>query len=150
MASNDSSNMLRIVKIIQQYGYPGKSLVGVPTNETAFYVIQHSRLIKQYLPLVKQAADKGELPFRLYAMMLDRQLMFEGKEQLYGTQASGYAAKDPTTGKEQQKFFIWPIKDAAGVNQRRRQAGFEQTVEENAKRLGTTYRVLTLEQAKKM
>ena len=38
----------------------------------------------------------------------------------------------------------------AGVNRRRKQAGFEQTVEENAKGLNTTYQVLTLEQAKKL
>ena len=38
----------------------------------------------------------------------------------------------------------------AGVNRRRKQAGFELTVEENAKGLNTTYQVLTLEQAKKL
>lgn len=30
------------------------------------------------LPLIKRAADQGELPLRLYAMMLDRQLMNTG------------------------------------------------------------------------
>ena len=84
-------------------------------------------------------------------MMLDRQLMFNGDEQVYGTQARGYAVKNPTTGEMQQGYFIWPIKDAAGVNRRRKQADFEQTVEENAKGLlNTTYQVLTLEQAKKL
>ena len=36
----------------------------------------------------------------------------------------------------------------AGVNRRRKQAGFEQNVEENAKGLNTTYQVLPLKQAK--
>ena len=144
----DSSNMLRIGQIMRQHGYPGKTLVGTPSNEAAFYVIQHTPLvIKQYLPQVKQAADKGELPFHLYAMMLDRQLMFDGKEQVYGTQGKGYAVKNPTTGELEQRIFIWPIKDAAGVNERRKKAGFELTVEENAKRLNTTYRALTLAEA---
>ena len=147
----DSSNMRRIGQIMRQYGYPGKTVVGIPTNEAAFYVIQHTPLvIKQYLPQIKQAADKGELPFRLYAMMLDRELMFDGREQLYGTQARSYATKNPTTGAMEQQFFIWPIKDAVGVNERRKKAGFDQSVEENAKRLNTTYQVLTLAEAQEM
>ena len=150
MQRNDSSDLRRIDQIMRQYGYPGKSLVGVPTNEAAFYVIQHAPLatINQYLPQIKRAAEQGELPFRLYAMMLDRQLMYQGQEQVYGTQGRSYTVKNPTTGQLQQKMLIWPIKNAASVNQRRKQAGFEQTVEENAKRLSTTYRVLTLEEAK--
>jgi len=151
MARIDSSNMRRIGQIMRQYGYPGKMLVGTPTNEAAFYVIQHTPLIiKQYLPQVKQAADKGELPFRLYAMMLDRELMFDDKKQVYGTQARSCATKNPTTGEIEQKLFIWPIEVAAGVNERRKKAGFDQTVEENARRLNTTYQVLTLEEARKM
>ena len=152
MQRNDSSDLRRIGQIMRQYGYPGKSLVGTPTNEAAFYVIQHSPLatINQYLPQIKQAAEQGELPFRLYAMMLDRQLMYQGQEQVYGTQGRGYTVKNPATGQLEQEILIWPIKDAAGVNQRRKQAGFEQTIEENAKRLNTTYRVLTLEQAKEL
>ena len=152
MQQNDSTDLRRIDQIMRQYGYPGKSLVGTPTNEAAFYVIQHAPLatINQYLPQIKQAAEKGELPFRLYAMMFDRQLMYKGQQQIYGTQGRGYTVKNPTTGQPEQKILIWPIKDAAGVNQRRKQAGFEQTVEENAKRLNTAYRVLTLAQAKKL
>ena len=86
MQRTDATNLARVQAILKQYGYPGKSLVGVPTNEAAWYVIQHEpALIPQYLPMMKLAAEKGELPFARYATMLDRQLMFEGKEQLYGT-----------------------------------------------------------------
>lgn len=148
--SIDSSNLARVEQIIKSYGYPGKSLVGVPSNEAVFYVIQHSDMIDKYLPLVKQAAERKELPFRLYAMMLDRSLMYQGKEQIYGTQAQGFQVQDATTGKREMRFVIWPIKDAATVNQRRKKAGFEQTVEENAQRLGVEYQVLTLEEVHKM
>ena len=58
--------------------------------------------------------------------------------------------KNPTTSEFQQKFFIWPVKNTAGVNQCRKQAGFELTVEDNAKGLNTNYQVLTLEQANKL
>jgi hypothetical protein len=151
MLRTDSLNILRIRTILKQYGYPGKTLVGEPTNEAAWYVIQHSEDIDKYLPLIKKAASKGELPFYLYAQMLDRQLMREGKEQLYGTQAMGYNVTNPATGRrEGQRPFVWPIKDAAGVNARRQKAGFKNTVEQNAAIMGIPYRVVTLEEVAKM
>lgn len=150
MIKADSSNSERIERILNQYGYPGKKLVGVPTNEAAFYVIQHSQKIDKYLPVVKKAAEQKELPFRLYALMLDRSRMNQGKEQIYGTQARSFEAFNPQTGKKEFKMIIWPIQNASTVNRRRKKAGFDQTVEENAKRLGTNYTPLTLEEVKKM
>jgi hypothetical protein len=141
MLQTDTTDMRRVRAIIRRYGYPGKTLVGTPSNEAAFYVIQHSNSIPQYLPLIKQAADKGELPFRLYAMMLDRHLMGLGKPQVYGTQGRGYNG---------QASFIWPIEDPTHVNERRKKAGFELSVEDNAKRLNIPYQVLTMEQVRKM
>jgi hypothetical protein len=142
MMRTDATNLPRVQAILKQYGYPGKSLVGTPTNEAAWHVIQHApELIPQYFPLMKAAAETGELPFQLYATMLDRKLVFENKEQLYGTQAHNFN----NTG-----WFIWPIQNPAQVNQRRKQAGFKTTVEEVAARLGVSYKVLTLEDVAKM
>ncbi|SDY86149.1 DUF6624 domain-containing protein [Hymenobacter psychrophilus] len=150
MLETDSSNIQRVSQLIAQYGYPGKSLVGEPTNEAAFYVIQHSNRIGRYLPLIREVAEKGELAFSQYAMMLDRQLMNENREQMYGTQGAGFELTNPATGQKSYQQLIWPIKDAATVNERRQQAGFEQTVEDNALRLGIPYRVYTLEEVQKM
>jgi hypothetical protein len=141
MLATDSSDMRQVRALIRRYGYPGKKLVGTPTNEAAFYVIQHSNSIPQYLPLIKQAADRGELPFRLYAMMLDRYLMNLGKSQVYGTQVLNYNGQVP---------FIWPIEDPAHVNERRKMAGFDLGVEQNAQRMNIPYHVLTLENVRKM
>ena len=136
MRRADATNITRVQALVAQYGYPGKSLVGAPTNEAVWHVIQHNpAMIPQYIPLLKRAAEKGELPYYRYAMMLDRQLMNEGKEQLYGTQVLGYNGQQP---------FVWPIQNAAQVNQRRQQAGFSTTVEQNAAALGVTYRVMSL------
>lgn len=151
MLRTDSTNLVRVKQILKQYGYPGKTLVGEPTNEAAWYVIQHSPDIDQYLPLIKKAAGKGELPFYLYAQMLDRQLMRAGKAQLYGTQAFGYNVLNPKTGRrEAQPPFVWPIKDPQRVDERRKKAGFPTTVEQNAANLGIPYRVLTLKDVEKM
>lgn len=142
----DSLNTVRIEQIIKIYGYPGISLVGKPTNETAFYIIQHSKMIDKYLPIIKEAAEKNELSFVLYAMMLDRSLMFHDKEQVYGTQGSGMSVNNKKTGNWENLSFIWPIKDPATVNQRRKAAGFDQTVEESAKSMGIDYKVYTLDE----
>ena len=143
----DSVNLVRVEAIISQYGYPGKSLVGTPTNESAFYVIQHSSRIPQYLPLIEQAARQGELPFVRYAMMLDRKLMNEEKPQVYGTQ--GYGVK--VAGSSDFTLFIWPIQDPGHVNERRQKAGFPDTVEAYAKdRMGVEYRVLTVDGVRRM
>lgn len=64
MQRADVSNLARVQALLRQYGYPGKSLVGAPTNLAVWNVIQHNpATIPQYLPLVKAAADQGELPF---------------------------------------------------------------------------------------
>jgi hypothetical protein len=151
MLHTDSANLRRVRGLLKQYGYPGKTLVGEPTNEAAWNIIQHSDAIRQYLPLIKKAAKRGELPYRLYAQMLDRQLMRAGKPQLYGTQGMSYSHTNAATGqREAQPPFIWPIKDPAGVNERRRQAGFTSTVEQNAAALGIPYRPVTLAEVAKM
>lgn len=134
MAEIDRSNIKRVRQIIKQYGYPGATLVGLPTNEAAWYVIQHSEDIAHYFPLIEQAGKRKELPFDLVAMMQDRLLMGKGKEQVYGTQVRC----------ENSECYVWPIANPAQVNQRRKQAGFKSTVEENAKRLGVEYKVRRL------
>ncbi|MBG8555203.1 DUF6624 domain-containing protein [Hymenobacter guriensis] len=147
MVAQDSINIQRVGQIIAQYGYPGKTLVGEPTNEVTLLVIQHSTRIPRYLKLVEREAAKGEVPFYLYARMLDRHLMYQNKAQLYGTQGCSYGVPNPATSQRETVSFIWPIEDAARVNERRKQAGFDSTVEENSLRLGIPYKPMTLAEA---
>lgn len=81
----------------------------------------------------------------LVAMMQDRLLMEQHKPQLYGTQAACYPLQ---SDQSKQECFIWPIENPTSVNERRKKAGFTQTVEENAKRLDVDYKILTIEEAK--
>ncbi len=139
----DSLNVVFIEGVFKRYEYPGKTLVDTPANESAWYIIQHSQKIHKYIPIIKKAAEEGEIPFHLYAMMLDRDQMDLGQEQVYGTQVTCRVIKN---GKNE--CFVWPIKDAAKVNERRKKAGFPNTVEENAQRLGVTYRVMKIDEVK--
>jgi hypothetical protein len=150
ITETDSLNLVKVEKIISKYGYPGKSLVGQPTNTAAFLVIQHSPKIKQYYPLVEKAGKNKEIPFTDVAMMLDRKLIEEKKPQIYGTQIEGKFIINEQTGKKEQVIYVLPIKNAEKVNNRRKKAGFETTVEENAKRFGIEYKNYTYEEIERM
>jgi len=101
LQQTDSSNLARVQAIIGKYGYPGTSLVGNSSNEAAWYILQHSPNINRYLPLIKTAAEQGELPYCRYAEMLDRQLLSQGLEQLYGSQAQSYSPLNRATGQRE-------------------------------------------------
>ena len=150
MNNQDSINLIRIEKIIAKYGYPGKTLVGEPTNEAAWYVIQHSKKIADYFPMIQEAGASNEIPFTKVAMMHDRMLMQEGKEQVYGTQVSGENVLNVTTGQKEFWYYVWPVQHPESVNELRKEAGFTTTVEENAKRLGVEYKHYTLAEIKKI
>ncbi|WPU92477.1 hypothetical protein SNE25_24420 [Mucilaginibacter sabulilitoris] len=135
----DSANIVYISAVIKRYGYPGKSLVGTPSNEGAYYVIQHSSRIEEYIKTIAIAAKRTELPFHLYAMMEDRFLMDNNKELIYGSQAASI-----TLNGSINSYIIWPIKDPLHVNELRKKAGFELTVEQNAERLGVNYKVIRM------
>ncbi|UAB81336.1 DoxX family protein [Marixanthomonas sp. SCSIO 43207] len=140
----DSSNMLFVEKVFKNMGYPGKTTVGEPTNTVAWYVVQHNPdKIPEYLPLIKEAGKNKEIPFRLVAMMEDRYLMNQGKPQIYGTQGRTYD--------DERGNLIWPIENPETVNERRKEAGFDQTIEEYAKVLfgdDFEYKALTIEAVK--
>ena len=142
----DSSNIAYVEQLFKSTGYPGKSRVGVKTNIAAWYVLQHSNKIGQYIDLIQEAAEQEELPFRLYAMMLDRHLMEQDLPQKYGTQGMSYFIGTP-----EEISVIWPIEDPDGVNDRRKEAGFDSSVEEYAKDLfgeDFEFRSYTIEEVK--
>jgi hypothetical protein len=67
--------------------------------------------------------------------------MMEGKPQIYGTQGMSY--------EDERGSFIWPIENPETVNQRRKEAGFEETIEDYAKVLfgdDYVYQPRTMEQ----
>ena len=136
----DSINLQRIEQILKTQGYPGKNMVGEPTNTAAWYVIQHNpKKIPVYLDVIKKASKAGEIPFTLVAMMEDRYLMNQGKPQIYGTQGATYTTMPD---------FIWPIENPETVNKRRTEAGFTQTIEAYGKDLfgdHFEYKQVTLE-----
>lgn len=140
----DISNIEFVEKYFDAKGYPGKRIVGEPTNTVAWYVLQHNPdKIAKYLPLIKKAAEADEIPFRLVALMEDRFLMGQQKPQKYGTQGSTFP--DGTK-------YIWPIENPETVNERRMKAGYSQTIEDYGVLLfgeDFEYKVLTMDDMNK-
>ena len=126
----DSSNIAYLSEIIAQHGYPGRNLVGEASSAVAWYVIQHSNKIPEYIDLIKKAAEDEDLAFHYYAMMLDRYLMNNKQPQKYGTQGMSYYIGTP-----EEISLIWPLQQPDSVDIYRQQAGFETSMSENAKRL---------------
>ena len=76
--------------------------------------------------MIKEAGKAGDIRMELVAMMEDRYLMQQGKEQIYGTQGICL----PLKGSDTPQCFIWPIEDVANVNERRKEAGIHGTVKD--------------------
>lgn len=83
----DSVNLIEIQDILQTYGFPSETIVGT-NNSVIWLVIQHSdvEFQKAYYPMLRQAAEEGELSWDNIALLEDRIAMHEGRPQRYGSQ----------------------------------------------------------------
>ena len=134
MATIDMQNKIKIASMLEKYGWIEQSKIGKKAAEGIFYVVQHTDLefVEKYFPQFKQLAEKGEADPTRCAQMEDRLLMWKGKKQIYGTQATSILRADKSNA-------IWPIENPSGVNELRKKIGFTTTVEENATRLNADY-----------
>lgn len=130
---SDSLCLAKAEVIIQQYGYPGKTLVGESRQDNIWLIIQHAPLTKQeqYFPLIDAAAQKGEMRKSSWAMMVDRIRMYKGQPQIYGSQV----VRDEATG----GWKFHEIEDEANVNKRREEVGLE-PLEVYAGRMGVVWK----------
>ena len=110
--SNDVWNMRRLEEIVAECGWPDSELVGRKAALGAFLVLQHAPLDLQlrYVPLLREAAEKGQLVAGTLPLLEDRILVRKGLSQSYGTQFSN--------GCE-----LHEIANPEGVEERRETAG---------------------------
>ncbi len=121
----DSVNLLFIKKIIAQQGFPGISQVGEPASQAAFLLAQHAdddvEFQKTVLKQIEKLLVTKDVTPSNYAYLYDRIMVKEQGKQYYGTQFRRVKDKE-----------LFPIVDAANVNERRRALGMD-TVEEYVK-----------------
>ena len=114
MSDQDSVRGERLRKIVEQYGWPGKSLVGPDGATGAFLIVQHNGFLMRPMLAVMKAQPAGEVNPADLAMLEDRINTQDGKPQRFGSQL-----KPPTA--TEMEFF--PIDDLAGIEARRAAAG---------------------------
>ena len=93
----------RLKEIIDGQGWPGRSLVGEDGADAAWVIAQHAdrhhEWRKKWLPLLQEAAGKGEADPRHFARLADRVALVDSNTQWYGTWAepgpSGDVLFDP-------------------------------------------------------
>ncbi len=137
MIAVDEENRKAVIAIIEEHGWPGTSMVGPQASSAAFLVIQHipqeeKETMEKYLPLLREAAAKGEAEKSHLALMEDRVLMYNGQPQLYGSQLR----MNNNTG----KYELYTIEDEANVDKRREEMGLE-PLADYMKRYGIEYKV---------
>lgn len=114
----DSVNLMKVRAILDKYGWMGPQEVGPQGNQTLFLVIQHSELPVQqkYLPMMREAAKKGNAQPGALALLEDRVALGEGKKQIYGSQIGM---------DESGKAYLSPLEDPDNVDKRRAQVGLD-------------------------
>ena len=129
----DSTNLLRIIGILNKYGWIGEDKTGWTGASAIWAVLQHSPLETQekYLPEMRKAVKKGNARSGQLALLEDRVLMFQRKKQIYGSQVR-------TDSLGVTRF--WPIKDEKNVNLRRFFAGLG-PIQKYAKSMGFEYKI---------
>lgn len=115
--TKDSINLLKVSKILDERGWLGSDVIGRQGNSTLFLVIQHADLATQekYLPMMREAAAKGNANPGSLALLEDRVALRQGKKQIYGSQVS----RDPETG----EHYVLPLEDPDNVDKRRAEVG---------------------------
>jgi hypothetical protein len=93
--------------LIEVHGWPTVALVGLPASNAAMLLLNHTPdhvWQKALLPQLEELADAGKIDAAMLAVVVDKELVSEGKLQRYGTQFRSmgtsmrmYAVEDPAT-----------------------------------------------------
>jgi hypothetical protein len=112
----DSINIIKVEKILDQYGWLGADVIGSQGSRTIFLVIQHAHLETQekYLPMMREAVKNKKTGASSLALLEDRVALGEGKKQIYGSQIA--SAKDGS-------YYIRSLDDPDNVDKRRAAVG---------------------------
>ncbi len=113
----DSVNLIKVRKVLDERGWLGADVIGGKGNQTLFLVIQHADIEtqKEYLPMMRDAVEKGHASPSTLALLEDRVALREGRRQIYGSQIS----RNAETG----EHYVLPLDDPKNVDARRAGVG---------------------------
>ena len=116
MVALDSAHTGRLREIVDIHGWPGSSDVGQDGAGAAWLILQHTpdtAFQRAMVPVMEEAAERGEASRRSLALLIDRVLIRQGLPQRYGTQFRF------TEG----GIEFHPIEDPESVDERRASVG---------------------------
>ena len=119
----DSQNVQRLEEIINKKGWPKKSIIKGAAASTVFSIVYNAdySIQKKFFPLIEEAANKEEASLQSLAHLIDRINLFEGKQQIYGTQ---FVQKDDGS------WYLKDLFEPEYVNQRRKKVELQPIDEE--------------------
>lgn len=129
--AEDSTNQKIVFTILDKYGWPSKNKISAKASNAIFYVIQHAGLEAgiKYAEMVKNASKNNQIGSYEYTIFIDRQKMFQGKNQIYGTQLGMDNIGN---------MFLYPVEDIDSIDFKRKSMGLE-LIEEYLKKSKVRY-----------
>ena len=116
----------RLAEMVDAHGWPGRSLVGEDGADAAWLVLHHAigdpALQRRCLPLLEEAAARGDVPAWHPATLLDSIRFQEGRPQVYGTVFDW----------DEGELSSWQIEQPDGVDERRALVGLPSLSEQTA------------------
>jgi hypothetical protein len=117
--NGDGARTARLAEIVEEYGWPTQSLVGVDGATAAWVIAQHSdqdvEFQERALELMREAVEDSEADSTELAYLEDRVAANRGEPQIYGTQI-GCVDGEAVPGQ---------IADEESVDERRAEAGLQ-------------------------
>lgn len=89
LPATDAELTGNLKQIVAQKGWPTISLVGLEASNSAMLILTHTAdhaWQASLLPQLEQLADNGKIDASQLALVIDKELVSEGKLQRYGTQ----------------------------------------------------------------
>ena len=110
----DTLTFHNLDKILSVYGYPTKEKVH-DAVVIPFYILSFAPagIREKYLPLLRSAAEKGDVEWKSLAFYIDKIKIAKGEKQVYGTQFY-YKNKE---------HIYYPVEDPENLNERRTKVG---------------------------
>ncbi|MEO8736345.1 MAG: DUF6624 domain-containing protein [Edaphobacter sp.] len=117
----DAQLTLELKQIVEQKGWPTIALVGIEASNDAMLILTHTAdhaWQAKLLPQLEQFADAGQIDPSSLALVVDKELVAEGKLQRYGSQfkfvngeMAMYGVEDPDgLDRRRAKALLPPMK----------------------------------------
>jgi len=129
LSATDAELTVELKQIVDQKGWPTIALVGIEASNAAMTVLTHSAdhaWQLHLLPTLEQLADAGKIDPSALALVVDKELVSEGKLQRYGSQFKAvnggmamFGVEDPDQlDQRRAKALLPPMKDYKEVLER--------------------------------